>query len=412
LRRLVIPILFILIFPPEITARTVIVGKDQPVQSVKQALTLIKPGDTIKVLHGLYREGSISITKPVTLIGINFPVLDGESKYENLVISGRDITVAGFIIKDSRHSSSNDFAAVSIIDATKIRIENNKIINGNFGIHIANSTFCSIRKNDIKGNAVSEQSAGNGIHIWKSDHALVENNHIMNHRDGIYFEFVTDSDIKGNISESNIRYGLHFMFSHKDNYINNIFRNNGTGVAVMYTHNVRMEGNTFQNNWGTASYGILLKDITDSYMLNNRFIENTIGIFMEGGNRNEIKRNIFNSNGWAIKIQANCADNDIQNNNFFSNTFDVATNGTMVLSDFSNNYWDKYEGYDINKDGIGDVPYHPVSMYSMVIEQNPSAVILLRSFMVTLLDKAEKAIPSITPENLVDNKPMMKPFKL
>ncbi|NJO25790.1 MAG: hypothetical protein HC867_08575 [Bacteroidia bacterium] len=47
-------------------------------------------------------------------------------------------------------------------------------------------------------------------------------NHIQGHRDGIYFEFVTDSDIKQNISEKNIRYGLHFMFSHNDNYIHNI----------------------------------------------------------------------------------------------------------------------------------------------------------------------------------------------
>jgi nitrous oxidase accessory protein len=66
----------------------------------------------------------------------------------------------------------------------------------------------------------------------------------------------------------------------------------------------------------------------------------------------------------------------------------------------------------MNKDGIGDIPYHPVSMYSMIIEENPTTLILYRSFMVTLLDKAEKAIPSLTPENLVDNKPMMKMHSL
>lgn len=410
--RHLLSILFILVLGNTVKAKTIIVGKDKPIKSIKQAISLAKNHDTVLVQYGIYKEGSISLTKPVTLIGINFPVLDGESKYENIVISGRDIKVTGFIVKDSRHSSSNDYAAISIIDATQVFIENNKILNGNFGIHIGNSTYCSIKNNIITGNAISEQSAGNGIHLWKSDHAFIQNNRISRHRDGIYFEFVTESEIRGNISENNIRYGLHFMFSHNNNYLNNIFRNNGTGVAVMYSHNVRMEGNTFQHNWGTAAYGILLKDITDSYMLNNRFIENTIGILMEGVNRMDVKKNIFKSNGWAMKVQANCADNNINNNNFLGNTFDVATNGTMVLSNFSNNYWDKYEGYDMNKDGIGDVPYHPISMYSMVIEQNPSAVILLRSFMVSLLDKAEKAIPSLTPENLIDSKPSMKAFKL
>ena len=393
-------------------SRTIIVGKDQAVTSIKKAIELAKDGDIIQVMYGIYREGSITITKSITLAGINFPVIDGESNYENLVISGKNITVKGFHLKDSKHSSSNDYSAINIIDATYVTVENNKIINAHFGIHLANTMYCIVRGNELTGHAVSEQSAGNGIHLWKSSHALIEKNHIQGHRDGIYFEFVTDSDIKSNISENNIRYGLHFMFSNDDNYINNIFRNNGTGVAVMYTKNVRMEGNSFEKNWGSAAYGILLKDITDSYMINNRFIENTIGIFMEGGNRIEVKRNLFKGNGWAMKVQANCTDNIFRENNFKGNTFDVATNGTMVMSSFDHNYWDKYEGYDLNKDGIGDIPYHPVSLYSMIIEQNPNAVILLRSFMVSILDKAEKAIPSLTPENLIDRKPTMNPYKL
>lgn len=405
-------ILLFLFLSNIVVAKTIIVGKEKEIKSIKQGISLAKDYDTVLVQYGVYKEGNIILQRPVTLIGINYPVLDGESKYEIITINGRRIKVAGFVVKDSRHSSSNDYAAIKIIDATEVTVESNKVFNANFGIHISNSTYCSIKNNVIKGEATSEQSAGNGIHLWKSDHAFIQNNRISGHRDGIYFEFVTESEIRGNISENNIRYGLHFMFSHKDNYINNTFRNNGTGVAVMYTHHVRMEGNTFQNNWGTAAYGILLKDITDSYMINNKFIENTVGILMEGVNRMEVKRNIFKSNGWAMKVQANCADNNINNNNFLGNTFDVATNGTLVLSKFNNNYWDKYEGYDMNKDGTGDVPYHPISMYSMVIEQNPSAVILLRSFMVSLLDKAEKAIPSLTPENLIDARPSMKAFKL
>lgn len=394
------------------SSKTWFVGKDKAIASINRALALAAPYDTIFVYPGIYREGGIQITKPVTLSGIGFPVIDGENKVENIVISGKDITVSGFRFQGSRHSSSNDYAAIGIIDATKITISQNVIRNADFAIHVANSTYCTIRYNNIIGNAVSEQSSGNGIHVWKSDHAIIEGNTIQKHRDGIYFEFVTDSEIRKNKSENNIRYGLHFMFSHRDSYYNNIFRNNGTGVAVMYTHNVKMSGNHFEKNWGTASYGILLKDITDSEMTGNYFTENTVGIFMEGGNRVDIIKNEFKNNGWAMRIQANCTDNNINTNNFRGNTFDVATNGTMVLSNFNQNYWDKYDGYDINKDGWGDVPYHPVSMYSMVIEQNPNALILLRSFMVNLLDKAEKAIPSLTPENLIDQKPLMKPVKI
>ena len=132
---------------------------------------------------------------------------------------------------------------------------------------------------------------------------------------------------------------------------------------------------------------------------------------MESTNRITVQRNDFRKNGWALRISSSSNENKVACNNFLVNTFDVGTNGTLSLNEFVNNYWDKYDGYDLNKDGLGDVPYHPVSMYSMVIEQNPNAVILMRSFMVTLLDKAEKAIPSLTPESMVDLAPIMKNIK-
>ena len=184
------------------------------------------------------------------------------------------------------------------------------------------------------------------------------------------------------------------------------------GVAVMFSHGVRMFNNYFRKNWGDASYGILLKEISDSYIQGNRFEYNTSAIYMEGASRIMMERNSFNNNGWGLKIQASCMDITLQYNNFTGNSFDVGTNGSLVLNTFNHNYWDKYEGYDINKDGIGDVAYHPVSMYSMIVEQNPYTLMLFRSFATQLLDKAEKAIPGLTPVNLADNKPIMKSLKL
>jgi nitrous oxidase accessory protein len=291
-------------------------------------------------------------------------------------------------------------------------IDGNNIVNSYFAIHVSNSSFVTIRNNTISGTPKSEQLTGNGIHLWKSNNALIEKNTVQGHRDGIYFEFVSASLIKNNTSLKNIRYGLHFMFSNDDSYLGNTFRANGAGVAVMYSKKVKMQGNFFEENWGPSSYGILLKDITDSHIILNVFYKNTVGIHLEGTSRIIIEKNSFRENGWALKVQASCDNNDFRYNNFRSNSFDVSTNGSLSLNTFSNNYWDKYEGYDMNKDGIGDIPYHPVSMYSMIVEQNPHTLMLLRSFAVQLLDKAEKAIPSLTPESLVDNRPSMKAFRL
>jgi len=113
-----------------------------------------------------------------------------------------------------------------------------------------------------------------------------------------------------------------------------------------------------------------------------------------------------------MRIQANCDDNSISTNNFLANTFDIATNGNSVYNEVTHNYWDKYEGYDLNRDGTGDIAYRPVSLFSTLIERVPQAMMLLRSFTATLLDKIEKIIPSLTPENLKDEKPSMKPIKM
>ena len=180
----------------------------------------------------------------------------------------------------------------------------------------------------------------------------------------------------------------------------------------MFSNNVKMFHNYFEENWGDASYGLLLKEISDGYIENNRFVKNTTGIHMEGVSRIRMEKNVFESNGWAMKIQASCMDISLSHSNFINNTFDVGTNGSLVLNTFDNNYWDKYDGYDLNKDKIGDIPYRPVSMYSMIVEQNPPAMMLFRSFMTTLLDKTEKILPTLTPENLKDDHPLMKPLPL
>ncbi|MFZ4550017.1 MAG: nitrous oxide reductase family maturation protein NosD, partial [Bacteroidales bacterium] len=96
---------------------------------------------------------------------------------------------------------------------------------------------------------------------------------------------------------------------------------------------------------------------------------------------------------------------------FIGNTFDFTTNGSENLNYLRGNYWDKYSGYDLNHDTKGDLPYRPVSLYSQIIEKLPSAVFLLRSFVAELLDKAEKALPSLSYVNLYDSEPSMKTIK-
>lgn len=388
------------------------VGEGKPFQTIKAAVQAAHSGDTILVAKGLYKEGNIIIDKTVSLLGDGFPVLDGEGKYEILSIKGDGVLVKGFIIQNSGSSTISEPCGVKVYEASNVTIEGNSLLNNYFGVYLQYALNCKIKNNLIRASQKEEHRSGNGIHCWKSDTLQITGNRIYGHRDGIYFEFVTQSIIWRNIAHNNLRYGLHFMFSHENAYITNYFRNNGAGVAVMFTKKVVMINNRFEENWGDAAYGVLFKELSDCYLAGNTIIRNTTGIFFDGSNRIVLERNIFQANGWGMRMQANCVDNRISHNNFIGNTFDVATNGSLTLNHFNENYWDKYEGYDLNKDQIGDVPYHPLSLYSVIVERNPPAMLLFRSFMINLLDRSEKIMPSLTPENFVDNKPRIKPNSL
>lgn len=405
--RLKIVFVLISVLSIQVSAKNIHVGNTYSYKNIKKAIVELQNGDTLFVHAGIYKEGNISVDKSIVMLGINMPVLDGENKYEILSIRANRVKIEGFKVQNSGYATLDDPGGIKIYQCRDVCITKNELSNNFFGIYLQQSKHCYIINNIIHANGVDEQQIGNGIHCWKSDSLVIEGNKINGHRDGIYFEFVTNSIIWRNISFSNIRYGLHFMFSNDDAYISNVFRNNGAGVAVMFTHRVKMFNNYFINNWGDAAYGLLLKEISDSYILHNKFDNNTSGIYMEGTNRILVEHNEFKENGWGMKIQASCMDNTIRENNFLGNTFDVSTNGTLVLNNFDENYWDKYEGYDLNKDKYGDVPYRPLSLFSVMVESNNSLMLLFRSFMVTLLDKSERIIPSLTPENFIDNKPRM-----
>jgi nitrous oxidase accessory protein len=177
----------------------------------------------------------------------------------------------------------------------------------------------------------------------------------------------------------------------------------------MFSKHIEMRQNQFLDNWGGASYGLLLKEISDGSIENNEFSRNTVGIYAEGANRLSIKSNLFHNNGKAMDIKGNSLDNQIIKNDFVGNTFEVLTNSKSNLNHFEGNYWSQYSGYDLDKDGIGDVPHRPVNLFAIVTDKIPAASMLLHSFLVNSLDAAERLFPQFIPEQLIDQKPKIKP---
>lgn len=375
---------------------------------IARALAAARSFDTLFVHRGVYNEATLHVRRPVTLLGEPGTVLDGAGRRALIIVHASHVTIAGLTMRNTGFSGIEDRAALRVVDAGDCHLIGNHIERAFFGVYLARVDGCEVRDNVITGTAAGEMDAGNGIHLWYTRNVRLTHNVVERHRDGIYFEFTHGGIVRDNVSRDNARYGLHFMFSDSCRYLHNQFVRNGAGIAVMYTNHVEIRDNLFADARGAASYGLLLKSISDSRIEHNVFRSNSIGLHLEDANRNQIVSNQFQRNGWSLRLMASADDNTVAHNDFTANAFDVVASGDRNTTRIFDNYWDSYRGYDLDRNGTGDVPHHPVRLFALIVENNPPLLILLRSVLLDLLDVAERVLPVLTPAAVVDTAPAMQ----
>lgn len=386
---------------------TVCHSGDCKAMSISAALDLSNDGDKIIIQPGLYNESELIVTKKIHIQGIDYPIIDNQFKSNGIEIQSDGVTVEGLAIKNSKVSDIKEYAGIYLTEVSDVRVLNNKLENNAYGIYLEKSKNSLIQNNVSIGNALNEVSGGNGVHLWTSHGIKIFNNEILDHRDGLYFEFSEDLLVKNNTVKRCIRYGMHFMFSHRSHIEDSLFSENSTGAAIMYSRSIHLMRNIFEKSRGFSSYGILLKDITEGLMEDNRFEDNTVGIFGDSFTRNKIRGNTIKNNGWALQILGSCDQNEFTGNYFEDNIFDISTNSKSSSNSFNRNYWSKYEGYDLNRDGVGDIPHSPVSFFSYWVAKYNVLLILLESPVIRFLEIAERMFPIMRPESLIDEEPLL-----
>ena len=373
-----------------------------------EAVSASRDGDTVLIDGGHHRVGTLLIDRPITLRGVNGATLDGESKGHVIDMQADGITIEGLIIENPGVSDMKEFASIHGESVHDCRLRFNVLRNATYGIYLARTERCTIERNVSLGNAKDEVLGGNGIHLWYSSNNTLFGNTVISHRDGIYFEFSENLVVKDNSALENIRYGLHFMFCHRSHIEGNRFYQNATGTALMYSRHLELVGNAFNDSQGPSMQGLLLKDITDSVVKRNTLTRNTTGVLADNSSRNRVEENLFVQNGRALEVFGNAQKNKFHGNIFFRNTFDVATNTRDNTNDYDGNYWDRYQGFDLDRDGRGDVPHSPVQIFSFWVSKYPELSLLAGSSMLNFLEIMEKAFPVLTPSTLKDKTPLMR----
>lgn len=386
--------------------------------TLPQAIAQAQPGDTLVVQGGVY-SGALVLDKTLTLIGVDWPVLDGQGQGTVLTLAAAGSAVQGFVIRNSGASLDKEHSGI-LVTAPDMRLENNRLENVLFGVNLAHADRTIVRGNTILGQPLDMARRGDLIKLWYSQDVVLEDNYIAAGRDLVlwYSERLT---LRNNVITGG-RYGLHFMYCDDAEIAHNTLTNNSVGAYLMYSRRIQLHHNTIAHNRGPSGYGLGLKDMDDAVVVENVLINNRVGAYVDGSPRELASTgvwegNVFAYNDIGLTLLPSTRRNHYQANSFIENGEQVTIAGGGMLVDNlwtvegQGNYWSDYAGYDAAGDGAGDVAYKAERLFENMLERNPNLRLFLYSPATHALEFAARALPLIRPQpKLTDDAPLMRPL--
>jgi nitrous oxidase accessory protein len=385
-------------------------------ETLQHRLASAPPGGVVTVDGGVH-QGPLRIHGPLTVIGTNWPVIDGNGTGSVVTIEGHDVVFRGFIVRNSGRQVTEEAAGITIT-GDRHRIEGNRVHDVYFGIHIGDGAGHVVDGNTIAPGTRHGARPGHGISIWHVQNTQVRRNHVSESRDGIYLSFtagvvVADNDI------SRCRYGMHSMYSENATFTGNRVRGNLLGAALMMSDKLVLRGNRIeQHREGSAAYGVLLKDIGDLQAEGNIILANRVGVYAEGvpsdpSREAVVAGNVIAGNEVGLALQSNAALT-LTENRIAENLTDVRALGRKLSPSMQwsrngrGNFWSQYRGYDSDRDGIGDVSHRVEDAMDALVRRNPLTQAFLYTPAHLAIEAATRMFPLLRQEPLfTDQHPLM-----
>lgn len=377
-------------------------------------------GSTVRVPAGQYR-GPLVIDKPLTLIADEGAVIDAAGEGDVVRITAADVTFRGFTLRNTGSSLDRENAGISV-SAARATLVNNRLEDVLFGIYLRQSPGSVIRGNEIGGKDFDIARRGDAIRLWYSPDVVIEDNRVTRSRDVVMW-FSKGVQVRRNHVTAG-RYGLHFMYADENVLEDNHVQGNSVGAFLMYSRNLVLRGNTFADNRGSSGYGLGLKEMDGLRATDNRIIGNRVGIFLDNSPRqmditHELERNLIAYNDIGVAFMPSVKRNHFVDNAFIDNVEQVAVLGGGSFSGNSftiagrGNFWSDYGGYDLDGDGLGDIPLVSRSLFENLMDREPKLRMFLFSPAQQAVEMAAKALPSLQPQpKFTDEAPLMQPVRL
>jgi nitrous oxidase accessory protein len=388
---------------------------------LQAAIDAARPGDTIQIPPGLY-QGNFVIEKSLTLVGVNWPVLDGGEQGNVVEINNADnVTLRGLVILNSGARLDKENAGIAVDKSPHFVAENNRLDNTLFGIYIKDSPESRIAGNIVGAKNLDVPDRGDGIRVWYSRDTQVIGNRVDRGRDVVLW-YNNGAVIRDNII-TNGRYGLHFMYCDDNLVEGNRLEGNSVGAFLMYSRRLTLRHNIFANNRGPSGYGIGLKDLDGVEATDNLFTSNRVGMYFDNSPASvdvsqHIRHNAFTYNDIGLLFTPSVKRNYFSQNSFIENLEQVSLTGggTFAGNGFTvegrGNFWSDYTGYDAAGDGLGDLPYVSKSLFENMMDKNPHLRLFQLSPAQQAIDLAARAFPIFQSQpKFSDDNPLMQPVR-
>lgn len=370
-----------------------------------------QPGETLVLPPGTY-AGPLVIDFDLTLDGQNQVTIDGGGKGTVIVLDTDNAQLRNLRLTGSGHSHNEIDACVQVRGNFNI-IKDNVLDDCLFGVDLQQSHNNIVRRNHIRSKAVGLGLRGDAIRLWYSHNNQVVHNTIEDSRDTVVW-YSKDNLIAHN-SATRGRYALHFMYSQHNKVENNRYWNNSVGIFLMYSDGVEVRGNHISHATGSTGTGIGFKESSGITIEGNEVIYCASGIYLDlspyqPDSENHIRDNLIAYNGSGVLFHNDWIGNIIQNNRFQGNIAQVSIQGarTAKRNQWQGNYWDDYEGFDRDRDGIGDTPYEIYSYADRLLSDRPYASFFDGSPLMAVLSFLERLAPFTEPALVLrDERPLI-----